>query len=268
MIAVSRPAQPTTSASGAAPSERARRFACLGRDIESPVEVEAVAHDHDLPGGRDAQPHEVVANLVADRDHGVGSAREAALEEAEDLLAAEVEVAAQHVTVERVHERSWPTPPNEQRSDAAGRAGFGGVGLEDVGLACAEERAEAPDRGQIVTQRELPPELRHVQVRYTEIVGQRLHGRLAWRNRARHNEHVMAARLLGGCELEHRERSASDVQSRDHMHDSHAALTRAIVAAAGTSPTVIQKTAASGVPPNSPSPAIAPSVPAVQTAGI
>src|SRR6478752_7174240 len=105
-------------------------------------------------------------------------------------------------------------------------------------------------------------------MRDPELVGKRLHRRLARGDRARHDQHVVAARLLARCELQHGECGPSDVQSRDRMDDPHGVLVRAMVATAGASLTVSQKTAASGVPPKRPSPAIAPSVPAVQAAGM
>src|SRR5581483_9686266 len=223
------------------------------------VEVEAVRDDRDLLHGRDAQPHEVVALLVAHRDDAVGDMRERPFDAAVDALACRAEVAAQHVTVERVHEGLRAAPARYPRGDAAGGAGFRRVRVQHVRLTCAQEAAKVADGGEVGPRRRVAPEAVEVQVRHAELAGEMLHRRLTGRNAAGDDEHVVSAPLLAGGEFEHGQRGAAYVEPCDCVDDPHRTKSRPRPSASAK-PITSQNSAVSGVPPNSASPAIAPRI--------
>src|SRR3954463_12548409 len=97
-----------------------------------------------------------------------------------------------------------------------------------------------------------------------EVVCEVFHRLLARRDPPREDENLVPATLLLGRELEQRQCGAADVQSCDRVNDPHAGSQ---VAHATAMPSVSQNVAAIGVPPKSPSPAIAPSVAANHAIG-
>ena len=88
LIAVSRPAQPTTNVAVVGPSSRADpRRACSSASLHA-GQVEAVGDDDEALGRCDAEADEVVAHLVADGDERLGRVGEQPLDPAEDALPA------------------------------------------------------------------------------------------------------------------------------------------------------------------------------------
>ena len=116
--------------------------------------------------------------------------------------------------------------------------------------------------------RELSLQHRQLQHLDAELLGDVLHRFLACGQRARDDDDVVAASGLLVRELEDVQCGAADVQPRDHVHDrkAHAATSGSLGRAAAT-PSASQKSAASGEPPKSAAPAIAPAITASQPSG-
>ena len=80
-------------------------------------------------------------------------------------------------------------------------------------------RDELADGGRVSSRRQLTLQRRQPLDCHPELVREVLHRLLAGRERAGHDEHVVAAAALFGGELQHVQRRAADVQARDHVHD-------------------------------------------------
>ncbi len=95
---------------GGTPS--ARSFRSRGRRCGRPsLEVESETDDGDPIRGSDAQAHEVVAHLGADRDQCIARGSEAALDAAEGGRCGRPEVPAQDVPVVGVDDRPGRAAP-------------------------------------------------------------------------------------------------------------------------------------------------------------
>ena len=130
-----------------------------------------------------------------------------------------------------------------------GRAGLRVCVCSTSGRRRRSSRRSARIAASIARGDELALQLGQAEIRHAELVRERLHRRLARRNRAGDDEHVVAARALPGGELEHRQRRAADVQPRDHVHDLHS---RRRGRAAGRRRRRARRSPPSGVPPKSP----------------
>ena len=132
-------------AANALPAARALRAANLERR-----QVEPERHDGEAAGVRDAEPDEVVADLLADGDQQVGATRQPSLDLAIDGGRARREIARQRVSVEGV-DQDRPraaAEPRDQRGAAAERPCLSRVRVDDVRPLAADDpdqRDQRPD---------------------------------------------------------------------------------------------------------------------------
>ena len=135
-----------------------------------------------------------------------------------------------------------------------------------------DDLAQREDRGRVGAERELALEHRQPQQRDAELVCDVLHRLLASGERAGDDDDVVPPPRLLARELEHVQRRPADVQARDHVHDPHGGSGLAVVGGASDGataviPIVIQKMAASGMPPKRAAPVSPPASAATQAAG-
>ena len=143
--------------------------------------------------------------------------------------------------------------------------------VEDVRAPLPDDPPQRKDRRGVGAGRELALEHRQSVELHAELVGDVLHRLLSGGERSGDDDDVVPApRLLVG-ELEHVERRSADVESRDHVHDPHDGSAcvggGASDGATAVTPIVIQKIAASGMPPKSAAPLSPPASAATQAAG-
>ncbi len=140
--------------------------------------------------------------------------------------------------------------------------------MEDVRAPLPDDPAQGEDRGRVGAERELALQHRQLQHLDAELLGDVLHRFLARGQGARDDDDVVAAPRLLVCELEDVQCGTADVQPCDHVDDreAHAATSGSVGRAAAT-PRASQKSAASGEPPKSAAPAIAPAITASQPSG-
>ena len=137
-------------------------------------------------------------------------------------------------------------------------------------MSLADDLAQGEDCGRVGADRERTLERRQLEHSDAELVGDVLHRLLAFGEHAGDHEHSVSPPLLLAGELEHVQRCAAYVQSRDHVHDREPLAAHAVSAPSGcaaTTPNVSQKTAVTGAPPKSAAPASAPAVAPSQPPG-
>ena len=215
------PPGPTDHERVAEPGCGASSLTGLRRRVDPSVEVESVRDDDELGSRRDAEAHEVVTYLVAHRDECVGRVRKRTFREPIRPLAPRGEVPTQDVAVVGVHDCTGTRAAGNERGHAAGGAGFRGVRVQDVRPALAQQPVDRSGRRGIVPRRDLTPQFGDMAIGHAELLREVLHRRLAGRDRPGDDQHVMPESLLSRRELEHRERSAADVQAGDRVHDPH-----------------------------------------------
>ena len=187
----SRPADDELIRADAQRAPALRAMAVVQRDALRELDPEP--DDGEAVAGSDAERDEVVPDLRADRDQLRRRAREQTLEQAEARAADRIEVAAEHVPVERVDDDRRPRGSREQRSESADRSGLGGVRVQDVRPRLADQLHEAGDRPCVAQQRDLALKLRQPHDRDAVRVGDEHHRVLAALHVAGDERRVVAA---------------------------------------------------------------------------
>ncbi len=169
-----------------------------------------------------------------------------------------------------------PRLPERQRGDATGSTGLRRVGMQYVRPAILDDSGERANCGAVGPDRQLALEFRDPHERQLEIVDEVLHRFLTVRNRSRNDEYVAASVELRSRQLGNMEGRSAHIQARDDVNHpecggrahwrtaatsrsgtvvfglSRAGMSRGATA---TTPSVSQKTAANGTPPNKAAPA-------------
>ena len=170
-----------------------------------------------------------------------------------------------------VHDRPGPRAAGDQGSEPPRRARLGRVGVEDARPPLPDDPTQREDRRGVGARRQLALEHRQSVELHSEVVGDVLHRLLSGGECPGDDDHVVSSlRLLVG-ELEHVESCTADVEPGDHVHDPHdgsaCAGGGARDGATAVTPIVIQKMAASGMPPKRAAPLSPPASAATQAAG-
>ena len=181
--------------------------------------MEPVWDNREALGPRDAEPHQVVSHLVADRDEGACRMSQQPLDVAEDALPASAEIPAQNMTVIGVDNCPRPSSTGRDGGKPAGRSRLRGVCVQHVRVPTANDASQRNGGRRIGPGREGTLERGEFQNGDTQFVCDVFHRLLALRERSGDDHDLVPAPALLTGELEHMEGRAADVEARDHVDD-------------------------------------------------
>ena len=190
-------------------------------DADSPLEIEAEPDDRDPLRGRDSEPHEIVANLRADRDERIGDGREAPLDPNEGRRLRGPEVAAEHVTVIGVDDDRRPRRARQHGCRPPDGPGLGRVGVEDVRPEITDQGPQAANGRRVDERGDLPLELGDVDRVHAELLGDILHRPLAASHTPGHEHRLVADLVELLAQIRDVQRGPPDVQPGDHAKDAY-----------------------------------------------
>ena len=132
-----------------------------------------------------------------------------------------VEVAAQDVPVEGVHDDRRPASPASSGGGAADRACLRGVGVEDVRADAPDQPHDGGDRERVEDRRDFTVQVRDVDDLDPELVRDERHRALASRQRARAEGGRVSALVEAAGEVGDVQRGAAHVEPRDQPEDAN-----------------------------------------------
>ena len=193
LTGVIRPIQPTTNRL-VGNAEQASQLVATVSPPDSTLEVDAESDDGELLRRCDAERHQVVLHLGAHRDQPRCVPGEKGLGLLEHRGPHRVEVAAQHMPVEGVHDDRRPSISGQDRGEPSDRTGLRRVGVQDVRADPADLFDDPLDAHGIVDRRKLPLECGTRTNEISASLGDEVH-RILRRVRARRR--AASSRSLG-----------------------------------------------------------------------
>src|ERR1035437_9094080 len=141
--------------------------------------VNAERHDRESVGRRHSEARQLIANLLGNRDQGVGAPGKNALDDRVEASGTRIKVAGQRMTMKSVNQDALVTTESYQGTQTSERTRLCRMGMDDL-RAGSSQLAYESEQGRQIMQAGIPTKRADEHWLHEELIGKVVHAALLW----------------------------------------------------------------------------------------